>query len=234
MLSIDLTGHGVVITGGFGSLGNAMGRAMMQAGAQVVLMDRTAVPAALTGVPGQHAIGGVDLTSAAAAQSAMDDALGRLGRIDALINVAGTFRWEKMEGGSVDTWDLLYQVNLRTAVNASRAALPHLLARPQSRIVNIGAGAAVKAASGMGAYAASKAGVARLTEAMADEFRDRGLTVNALLPSIIDTAQNRADMPQADFARWVKAEQIADVAVFLLSERAQAITGALIPVSGRV
>jgi NAD(P)-dependent dehydrogenase (short-subunit alcohol dehydrogenase family) len=86
----------------------------------------------------------------------------------------------------------------------------------------------------MGAYAASKAGVARLTEALADELKDRAVTVNAVLPSIIDTAANRADMPDADFSRWVKPEQICDLIVFLLSERARAITGALIPVAGRL
>jgi NAD(P)-dependent dehydrogenase (short-subunit alcohol dehydrogenase family) len=86
----------------------------------------------------------------------------------------------------------------------------------------------------MGAYAASKAGVARLTEALAEELKDRGVTVNAVLPSIIDTAANRAEMPNADFSRWVKPERIADLIVFLLSDHASAITGALIPISGRV
>jgi NAD(P)-dependent dehydrogenase (short-subunit alcohol dehydrogenase family) len=140
-----------------------------------------------------------------------------------------------VEGGDVATWDLLYNVNVRTAFNASRAALP-LLKRSGSggRIVNIGAAGAIKAGSGMGAYAASKAGVAKLTEALADEVKDVGITVNAVLPSIIDTAANRADMPNAEFDRWVKAEQIADLIVFLLSDRASAVTGALIPITGRV
>jgi NAD(P)-dependent dehydrogenase (short-subunit alcohol dehydrogenase family) len=125
-------------------------------------------------------------------------------------------------------------MNLRTAVSASQAALPYLLAAGDARIVNVGAGAAAKAGAGMGAYAASKAGVARFTEALAEELKDRGVTVNAVLPSIIDTAANRADMPKADFSRWVKPEQIADLIAFLLSDRARAITGALIPISGRV
>lgn len=233
MFNIDLSNRVIVITGGFGSLGAAMGRAAMGAGATVALVDcATARNAADVREP--MLVGDVDLSSFEAAQAAMSHITRQHGRIDALINVAGTFRWEKMEAGSTDTWDLLYQVNLRTAVNASRAALPHLLLQPCSRIINIGAGAAIKATAGMGAYAASKAGVARLTEALADEFRDRGLTVNALLPSIIDTPQNRKDMPDADFSRWVKAEAISDLAVYLLSDRAQAVNGALIPVSGRV
>lgn len=234
MMNIDLSGLAVVITGGFGSLGNAMGVAMVQAGARVALLDRAEAPHAGESLRGQVLMGAVDLSSADAAQVAMNNAARQLGRIDALINVAGTFRWEKLEDGSIDTWDLLYQVNLRTAVNASRSALPHLLSQKRSRIVNIGAGAAAKATTGMGAYAASKAGVARLTEAMAEEFRDRGLTVNALLPSIINTPANRADMPDADHSRWVSAAEIADLAVYLTSDRAQAINGALIPVNGRV
>jgi NAD(P)-dependent dehydrogenase (short-subunit alcohol dehydrogenase family) len=128
----------------------------------------------------------------------------------------------------------MYGMNLRTAVSAARAALPHLPGDGTGRIVNIGAMAAAKAATGMGAYTAAKAGVARLTEALAEELKDRGVTVNAVLPSIIDTPANRADMPQADFSRWVTPAQVAEVVVFLVSARAAGITGACIPVAGRV
>jgi NAD(P)-dependent dehydrogenase (short-subunit alcohol dehydrogenase family) len=128
----------------------------------------------------------------------------------------------------------MYELNVKTALNASKAALPYLLASRAGRIVNVGAGAALKAGAGMGAYAAAKAGVARLTEALAAELLDRGVTVNAILPSIIDTPPNRADMPDADFTRWVQPGQIAATIGFLLSADAQAITGASIPVTGRV
>jgi len=125
-------------------------------------------------------------------------------------------------------------VNLRTAVAASKAALPFLLESKAASIVNIGAMGALKAGAGMGAYAASKAGIFKLTEALADELKDKDITVNAILPSIIDTPPNRADMPKANFAHWVKPEQIAGVIAFLLSDDARAITGALIPIAGRV
>ncbi len=123
-------------------------------------------------------------------------------------------------------------MNLRSAVAASQALLPHLDAG--GRIVNIGALAALKAASGMGAYAASKAGVMRFTEALAEELKDRRITVNAVLPSIIDTPANRVDMPQADFDRWVTPQALSRVVAFLLSDDAAAITGACLPVVGRV
>jgi NAD(P)-dependent dehydrogenase (short-subunit alcohol dehydrogenase family) len=232
-LPMQLQDQHVVVTGGFGTLGIAVVRAALAAGARVTAVDRAKAPAA--DVPaGAQLIGDVDLADAATAAATFDRIAAAGGGLDALVNVAGTFRWETVTDGSLDTWDLLYRVNLRTAVAASKAALPHLVARGAGSIVNVGAGAAAKAGVGMGAYAASKSGVARLTEALAEELKDRAITVNAVLPSIIDTPPNRADMPKADFDRWVKPAQLADVIVFLLSAQARAITGALIPVSGRV
>jgi NAD(P)-dependent dehydrogenase (short-subunit alcohol dehydrogenase family) len=125
-------------------------------------------------------------------------------------------------------------MNLRSAVVSCKCALPALLERGAGRIINIGAGAAAaRAGLGMGAYTASKAGVQRLTEALAEELKDRQVTVNAVLPGTIDTPRNRLDMPKADFSRWVPPEKIARVIVFLASEDASAITGASIPVFGR-
>jgi NAD(P)-dependent dehydrogenase (short-subunit alcohol dehydrogenase family) len=232
---MTLQGKIVAVTGGFGQLGMAVVRAALDAGAQVAALDRARPPADTTTLGGALALGELDLAESDAAVRALDQVAARFGGLDALVNVAGTFRWETLEQGSVETWDLLYRVNLRSAVSVSRAALPHLTKRGAGRIVSIGAGAAaVKAGTGMGAYTASKAGVHKLTESLAEELKDRGITVNAVLPSIIDTPANRADMPKADFSRWVSPGAIADVIVFLLSDQARAITGALIPVSGRV
>ena len=232
---MTLQGKIVAVTGGFGQLGVAVVRAALDAGAQVAALDRARQPADAKALAGALALGDIDLAESSAATKAVDQVVAQFGGLDALINIAGTFRWETLETGSVDTWDLLYRVNLRSAVNTSHAALPHLTKRGGGRIINIGAGAATaKAGAGMGAYTASKAGVAKLTEALAEEVKDRGITVNAILPSIIDTPANRADMPNADFSRWVPPRAIADVIVFLLSNQASAVTGALIPVSGRV
>ncbi|MEO8038114.1 MAG: SDR family NAD(P)-dependent oxidoreductase [Betaproteobacteria bacterium] len=224
----------VAVTGGFGQLGLAVVRCALDAGARVAALDRAPVPADTALLGGALALGGIDLAEPAAAAAALQQVADEFGGLDALVNIAGTFRWEKLAGGKVDTWDFLYRVNLRSAVSAAQAALPHFAARGGGRIVNIGAGAAAAMASaGMGAYTASKAGVAKFTESLADELKDQGVTVNAILPSTIDTPANRADMPDADFTRWVQPAAIGDVIVFLLSDGASALTGALIPVTGR-
>jgi NAD(P)-dependent dehydrogenase (short-subunit alcohol dehydrogenase family) len=199
----------------------------------VACIDHSATAKAPAACADCVVVGGIDLTSPEAASTAFATAAKQLGGLDGIVNVAGGFRWETVADGDIATWDFMFNVNVRTAVNAIRAALP-LLKSPGARIVNIGAASAIKAGAGMGSYAASKAGVAKLSEALADELKDRGITVNAVLPSIIDTPVNRADMPTADFERWVKPQQVADLIVFLLSERASAITGALIPITGRV
>ena len=231
---MDLEGKRVAVTGGFGALGAATVDALQKAGARVAALDRVDAPPPSVSLGKAALFGGVDIADERTAESALAKVAKALGGLDALVNIAGTFRWEKVEGGSLDTWDFLYRVNLRSALAASRAALAYLVASGSASIVNVGAIGALKPGAGMGAYAASKQGVMKLTEALAEELKDRNVTVNALLPSIIDTAPNRADMPNADFSRWVKPSELADVIVFLLSDRARAITGALIPVAGRV
>jgi NAD(P)-dependent dehydrogenase (short-subunit alcohol dehydrogenase family) len=228
---MQLNGQVVAITGAFGALGSAVVQAALAEGAQVAAIDRAAAPRSPLGEAALF--GDVDLSSASGAQDVVAAILARFGRLDALVNIAGGFRWETVADGSLETWNQLYELNLRTVVATCHAALPHL-PDTRGRIVNIGAAGAVKAGAGMGAYAASKSGVARLTEALAEELKERGVTVNALLPSIIDTPANRADMPKADFSKWVQPQQLADVIVFLLSAKSQAITGALLPVTGRV
>lgn len=235
-MSQAVAGRVVVVTGAFGVLGTAVARAFAQAGARLALIDLAQPSPESTRefATGQHMLlGGVDLADLEVTRKAMAAIAMRLGGIDVLCNVAGGFRWEKLEDGEVETWDTLYAMNLRSAVVCCKCALPAILERGAGRIVNIGAGAAAKAGLGMGAYAASKAGVQRLTEALSEEVKDRNVTVNAILPGIIDTPRNRLDMPQADFSKWVSPEQIAGVILFLASDAAGAITGAAIPVSGR-
>ncbi|MDP2006267.1 MAG: SDR family NAD(P)-dependent oxidoreductase [Rubrivivax sp.] len=229
-----LQGRRIAVTGGLGRLGQALGALLLARGARVVLMDRHAAEAGSVAAAGAVVLGGVDLADEASATAGLLRAAAALGGLDGLVNVAGGFAWETLEGGQAATWDRLYAMNLRSAVLASQAALPLLLAQPRSAIVNVGAAAALKAGLGMGAYAASKAGVARLTEALAEEFKARGLRVNAVLPSVLDTPANRAEMPDADPTRWVGTDELARVIAFLLSDEASAVTGASLPVMGRV
>ncbi|HYC04045.1 MAG TPA: SDR family oxidoreductase [Azospirillaceae bacterium] len=215
----------VVVTGGFGVLGREVGAVFARAGHAVALVDRAEGNGGI-GSP-LIPLGGIDLTDPAGAERAAAEAADRLGGIDVLVNVAGGFRWETLAEGSPATWELMHALNLKTCANMCRAVLPRL--RPGAAIVNIGAAGALTAAGGMGAYAASKAGVHRLTEALAAELRPRGIRVNAVLPGIIDTPQNRADMPDADRSGWTAPGAVAELILFLASPAARAVTGALVP-----
>ena len=226
-----MDGKVIVVTGALGALGSVVVDQALARGAGVASVDHapTQVPATKTHIE----LGGVDLTDAAAAKKAIDAAASHFGRLDVLINIAGGFAFETVAEGDPETWQRMYALNVTTALNACRAAIPHLVASGAGRLVNVGALGALQAGAGMGPYAASKAGVHRLTEALAAEYKGR-ITVNAVLPSIIDTSANRASMPKADFTKWVAPKELADVILFLASNAASAVTGALLPVSGRV
>ncbi|WP_338306843.1 SDR family oxidoreductase [Bradyrhizobium sp. TM233] len=221
----------LIVTGAHGALGKVVAEIARSRGARVASIDHA--PSQGSTTPESIEIGGVDLSDATQAKAAVDAAANHFGRLDALINIAGGFAFETVGDGDIKTWQRMYALNVLTALNASRAALPHLAASRAGRIVNIGAMGALQAGSGMGPYAASKAGVHRLTDALASEWKGK-VTVNAVLPSIIDTAANRADMPKADFSKWVTPQELAEVILFLASDAASGITGALIPVGGRV
>ena len=234
---MDFSGKVVVVTGAFGVLGAAVARAFAAHGARLAALDLAMhPPEALAAELGEHhlLLGGVDLGELESSRRAMAAAAMRFGGIDVLVNVAGGFQWQTLLEGDVETWDQLYRMNLRTAVVACKVALPALIERGRGAIVNVGAGAAARASAGMGAYTASKAGVQRLTESLADELKEHGIRVNAVLPSIIDTPRNRADMPNADHSRWVRPEALAEAVMFLASDSASAVTGAALPVRGRV
>jgi NAD(P)-dependent dehydrogenase (short-subunit alcohol dehydrogenase family) len=225
-----MQGKTIVVTGAFGTLGRAAAALAASKGARVAMLD-----VAVRGdSPVRDALAlAVDLTKLEAATEAMRKVREATGRIDAVLNIAGGFVWQTVADGDEAAWERMFALNLKTAYNASRAALPHLV-ETSGAIVNVGANGALNTAgAGMGAYTASKAGVHKLTESLAQEMKGR-VRVNAVLPSIIDTAPNRADMPKADFSTWVKAEDLAKVMLFLASDDARDVTGALLPVMGRV
>lgn len=218
----------ILVTGGFGVLGRAVAAAFANRGDRVARVDFA--PSAPDANSGGIDIGGIDLTDMAATQAALGRVLDAFGGLDVLVNIAGGFVWQTLADGGPETWSKMFAMNALTAVTMTRAALPTLSATPGAAIVNIGAGSAVQAGAGMGAYAASKSAVHKLTESLAAELASHDCTVNAVLPSIIDTPTNRADMPDADFSQWVRPEAIAEVIQFLASPAARAVTGALIPV----
>ena len=229
---MNLSGKVFILTGAFGALGQAVATSMIAHGARLALVGKRPDPRV------EHPVGalvyaGVDLSQKDATGEVVEQVFERTGRIDGLVNLAGGFHREKFENGALESWESMLRVNLLTAVVSCAAVLPYLLRSESGTIINIGSLSAIKATSGMGAYAASKAGVVKLTEALADELKERGITVNAILPNVIDTPRNRADMPSADFARWVSPKAVAEIIVFLASDLARAISGATLPVAGR-
>lgn len=220
-----------VVTGGFGVLGRAVGKAALERGWRVALVDvAPTIPKDLVDLPDLKCFAGTDLLNEAVTSKLFSGIDEQLNGIGALANIAGGFTWVQTEQADTTTWRKFYEMNVLTAVSASRAAIP-ALRRSRGSIVNVGANAALRAEAGMGPYTASKAGVHRLTEALAEELRASGVRVNAVLPSIIDTPTNRRDMPDADTSAWVAPEELAKVILFLASADASAVNGVLLPVT---
>ncbi|MEV5022080.1 SDR family NAD(P)-dependent oxidoreductase [Sphingobium sp. LMA1-1-1.1] len=217
-----------VVTGAFGILGEAVCAALLANGDRVARVDYAQPRAALAGCVD---FGGVDLADVDCANQTIDAIVETMGPPDILINVAGGFTWETLADSTMESWSRMFSMNAMTCLNMTKAALPQLRNRPNARIINIGSMSATSAAAGMATYAASKTAVHKITEALAAELADTSCTVNAVLPNVIDTPTNRADMPDADFSKFVQPAAIADLILFLASPASRGISGALIPVS---
>ena len=232
---MSFKGQTVVITGAAGNLGQAVAARFAAEGANLALLDLN--QAALDKVPaagaGDVLRQVVDLSDTVSISAAIGAVIARFGRIDALCNLAGGFHMgEKVHEVPADKWDFMMELNAGSVLRMAQAVVPHMLKAGGGRIVNIGANSALSGKAEMGAYVASKSAVIRLTETMAAELRSHNINVNCVLPSIIDTPQNRAAMPKADPAKWVAPAALADVLLFLCSPAARAIHGAAIPVVG--
>lgn len=229
----------VIITGALGNLAGAVAEAFLAAQASLVLVDRgqgrlTPAYPALAGAPAHLLVEGVDVTQPEAVAGAVAATLDRFGRIDVLVNAAGGFRGgTPLHETPAESWDFLLNLNGRSVFVTSQAVIPTMLAQGRGKIINVAARAGLSGAANLAAYSASKSAVIRLTESMAAELKDHGLNINCVLPGTIDTPQNRQAMPQADFARWVQPESLAEVIRFLASAAARDIHGAAIPVYGR-
>ena len=217
-----------VVTGAFGILGEAVCAALLANGDRVARVDYAQPRAALAGCVD---FGGVDLADVDCANQTIDAIVETMGPPDILVNVAGGFTWETLADSTMESWSRMFSMNAMTCLNMTKAALPQLRNRPNARIINIGSMSATSAAAGMATYAASKTAVHKITEALAAELADTYCTVNAVLPNVIDTPTNRADMPDADFSKFVQPAAIADLILFLASPASRGISGALIPVS---
>lgn len=216
----------VMITGAAGHLGRAVAKAFHDLGASLVLLDLKQPES------GPHLFIQADLREADSAQRAADQALARFGRIDVLCNVAGAFRMGPPVHETSDAdWDFLFDINAKSVLHTARAVVPSMIRNGSGKIVNVAAYAAQKGVAGMGAYVASKSAVIRITETMAAELREKNINVNCVMPTIIDTPDNRAAMPNADPRRWVSTQDLAAVIVFLGSDAARAVHGAAIPVT---
>jgi NAD(P)-dependent dehydrogenase (short-subunit alcohol dehydrogenase family) len=225
----------VFITGAAGNLGRAVAHAFAELGTNLVLVDvqREALEKAFGTDSERRLLAPTNLLDQAAVDGTVAKALERFGRIDVLCNIAGGFRMgPALHETPQRDWDFLFDLNAKSVLHTSRAIVPAMLEAGGGKIINVGAYAALKGAAAMGAYVASKSAVIRITETMAAELREKSINVNCVLPTIIDTPENRAAMPKADPRRWVAPQDLAAVIVFLASDAARAIHGAAIPVTG--
>ena len=224
----------VVVTGASGNLGRAVAEAFARRGASLVLVarHREALARHYGEEDARRLFVAADLTAQGGADAVADAAMARFGAIDVLCNIAGGFGMAAVHETSDEAWQSLFDLNVKTVLDMARAVVPRMLAARRGFIVNVAAYAALRASANMGAYAASKSAVIRLTEAMSAELREHGINVNCVLPTTLDTPENRRAMPGADPARWVDPGDLAGIIAFLASPAARAIHGAAIPVTG--
>jgi len=232
----------VVVTGAAGALGSAVANYFSEQGARVAHIDISlellgkAFPQYPTGphnAEKNHLYLAANLTDRDSTASAMANVVNAFGSIDVLANIAGGFvMGEKVHETTDMTWDFMFDLNTRSVLNTTAAIVPVMLKNGGGKIINISANGAKQGAAHMGVYIASKSAVWRLTESIAAELREKNINVNCILPSLIDTPRNRADMPGADYSKWVPTTDIAKVIGFLASEDARMIHGAAIPVVG--
>ncbi len=225
----------VVITGAAGNLGQVVAKTFADDGARLVLIDlkHEALTKAFGADDETRMLLAADLLDQHAVHAAVDKAIARFQHLDVLCNLAGGFRMGQPVHETTDaTWSLLFDINVRTLLNMVRAVVPGMLKAGSGKVINVGAASAQKGVARMGAYCASKSTVIRLTESMAAELREHNINVNCILPTVIDTPENRASMPDADPGRWVAPADLAQTILFLASPAARAIHGAALPVAG--
>jgi NAD(P)-dependent dehydrogenase (short-subunit alcohol dehydrogenase family) len=225
-----------LVTGGTGALGQAISGTLLAAGAVVAIPyaveeERAALEARLPSEQRARLLAiAADVTDEGAVDKFVQAVRDRHGRVDGLVNAVGGFAGGDLVSTSLAEWRRMMDLNLTSAVVTCRAVLPAMIAAGGGRVVNIASRAVVPPQGGFIAYTVSKAAVITVTQALAQEVKRHGITVNAVMPSTMDTPANRRAMPDADRSSWVRPDEVAEVVAFLLSDRAAAVTGAAIPV----
>lgn len=226
----------VVVSGAAGGLGREVVRAFLAQGAAVCALDNRQgrVTNFEDGLPGEiNLFENIDLTDRMVVEPLAEAVHDRVGKVDVIVNTVGGFAYgETVHGLSFDTWERMMGLNVYSFLNLTSAFVPDLIEKGQGKVISVGSGASLKGSAKMGAYAAAKGALLRLTESMAAELLAYGIRVNCVLPGTIDTPKNRAEMPDADRNKWVSSQLIAETILFLSSAKADAITGATIPVFG--
>ena len=225
-----------LITGAAGALGRAAAAAFERAGFALALLDAdgAALRSSEASPSSRRLLLPTDLLDAAQVRKAATATLEAFGRIDVLCNIAGGFYYgEPVHETREDVWLQQFHLNATTVMHACKAVVPHMVARHSGCIFNIGSAAQMQAHAHTSAYAVAKSAVMRLTESMAEELRDTGVTALCLMPFIIDTPKNRHDMPQADHSQWTPPSAIADLMVLLSAPQAALMSGSSIALAGR-
>jgi NAD(P)-dependent dehydrogenase (short-subunit alcohol dehydrogenase family) len=227
----SLKGQVAIVTGAGGALGTSVVISLLAAGALVAGIDRTGAKAESEDQPIRRY--SADLTDRESARRAIASVANELGKIDVLVHVMGAFAGGAPVAETDDaTWNKMMDTNLNAAFYVLRAVVPVMRAAGHGRIIAIGSRQAVQPAANVGAYSVSKAALVSLVQAVAIENKDKNIRANTILPGTMDTTANRAAMPKANFEKWVKTSNVADVAVMLAGEVGTEITGAAIPVYG--
>lgn len=229
----------VLVTGGAGNVGHVVTRALLEAGARVAVpvykTDATEPMEALRAeFEAQLHTFALDLTTERGAAAATRDVLEWGGRLDAVVHMIGGFAGGTLLGDTpIEVWDRMIDLNLKSAFLVTRAALPSMVEAGRGSFVFVSSRAAETGRSGNAAYAVAKAGLVTFAEALAEEYRDRGIRSNVVLPGTVNTDANRSEMPDADHGSWIQPEEIARAILFLASDEASGINGAAVPVYGR-
>jgi NAD(P)-dependent dehydrogenase (short-subunit alcohol dehydrogenase family) len=235
---MTLNNECVIVTGASGNLGSVVARMLAGRGARLVCVDRREHRLDLSddGIDPDRVlwISGHDLSDKAAMDHVVAAAQAQFGKVTGLVNTVGGFAIGRVTAEALDQWDMMMTLNAKVALVTSAAVLPAMVAAGQGRIVHISAQPGLKAAAGQAAYAASKAAVIRLVEAIAAEHRGDRITANCVLPGTIDTAANRAAMPDAKPDVWIPPAAIAELIAFLVSPAGAVVTGAAIPATALV